>query len=59
VEKERLDFLRNSQSLLRIKKYRNLQEQLGQDNSNPAAISQAVILPTSFYSGDRAMQQFF
>jgi hypothetical protein len=38
VEKERLDFLRNSQPLLRTEKYRNLQKQLGQDDSNPAAI---------------------
>jgi hypothetical protein len=59
VKKERLDFLRNSQPLLRTEKYRNLQEQLSQDDSNPAAISQAVILPTSFYGGDRAIQQLF
>jgi hypothetical protein len=59
VEKERLDFLRNSQPLLRTEKYRNLQEQLGQDDSNPAAIGQTVILLTSFYGGDRAMQQLF
>jgi hypothetical protein len=59
VEKKRLDFLRNSQPLLRTEKYRNLQEQLGQNDSNPAAINQAVILPTSFYNGDRAMQQLF
>jgi hypothetical protein len=56
VEKKRLDFLRNSQPLLRTEKYRNLQKQLGQDDSNPAAINQAIILPTSFCGGDRAMQ---
>jgi hypothetical protein len=59
MEKERLNFLRNSQPLLRTEKYRNLQEQLDQDDSNPAAIGQAVILPTFFYNGDRAMQQLF
>jgi hypothetical protein len=56
VKKERLNFLRNNQPFLRTEKYYNLQEQLDQDNSNPAVIGQAVILSISFYSGDRAMQ---
>jgi hypothetical protein len=59
MKKERLDFLRNSQPLLRTEKYRNLQEQLGQDDFNPAAINQAIILPISFCNGDRAIQQLF
>jgi hypothetical protein len=59
VEKERLDYLDTHQSDLRIENYHNLQERLGQDTANPAAIGKVAILPSSFPSGDRAMQQLF
>jgi hypothetical protein len=59
VKKERLDYLNTYQSDLRIENYHNLQERLGQDTANPAAISKVAILPSSFLSGDRAMQQLF
>jgi hypothetical protein len=55
VEKERLDYLDTHQSDLRIENYHNLQERLGQDTVNPAAIGKVAILPSSFPSGDRAM----
>jgi hypothetical protein len=55
VEKERLDYLDIYQSDLRIENYHNLQERLGQDTANPAAIGKIAILPSSFPSGDRAM----
>jgi hypothetical protein len=54
-----LDYLNTYQSDLRIKNYHNLQERLSQDTVNPAAINKVAILPSSFSSGDRAMQQFF
>jgi hypothetical protein len=59
VERERLDYLDIYQSDLRIENYYNLQERLGQDTANPAAIGKVAILPFFFLSGDRAMQQLF
>jgi hypothetical protein len=55
VEKKRLNYLNTYQSDLRIENYYNLQERLGQDTANPAAISKVAILPFSFLSGDRAI----
>jgi Helitron helicase-like domain at N-terminus len=64
VKKKRLDYLDTHQKELRVKNYYNLQERLdqnavNQDAVNPAAINKIAILPSSFPSGDRAMQQLF
>jgi hypothetical protein len=56
IKKERLDYLDIYQSDLRIENYYNLQERLGQDTANLAAINKVAILPFSFPSGDRVMQ---
>jgi hypothetical protein len=55
VKKERLNYLDIYQSDLRIENYHNLQERLGQDTANPAAINKIAILPSSFPNGDRAI----
>jgi Helitron helicase-like domain at N-terminus len=64
VERERLNYLDTHQKELRVENYHNLQERLdqnaaNQDAVNPAAIDKVAILPSSFPSGDRAMQQLF
>jgi hypothetical protein len=64
IKKERLDYLDTHQKELRVKNYHNLQKRLdqnaaNQDAVNPAAINKVAILPSSFPSGDRAMQQLF
>jgi hypothetical protein len=59
VKRERLDYLDIYQKELRVENYHNLQERLGQDTANPAVIGKVAILPSSFPSGDRAIQQFF
>jgi hypothetical protein len=64
IKRERLDYLDTYQKKLRIKNYHNLQKRLdqnaaNQDAVNPAAINKIAILPSSFPSGDRAMQQLF
>jgi hypothetical protein len=59
IKKKRLNYLNTYQSDLRIENYHNLQERLGQDTANPAAIDKVAILPSSFSSGDRAIQQLF
>jgi hypothetical protein len=64
IEKKRLNYLDIYQKKLRIKNYHNLQKRLDQNAANqntvnPAAISKVAILSFSFFSGDRAMQQFF
>jgi hypothetical protein len=69
VERERLDYLNTHQKELRVENYHNLQERLdqnaanqnaaNQDTANPVAIGKVAILPSSFPSGDRAMQQLF
>jgi hypothetical protein len=64
VKRERLNYLNTHQKKLRVKNYHNLQERLDQNTANqnavnPAAIGKIAILPSSFLSGDRAMQQLF
>jgi hypothetical protein len=59
-----LNYLDTHQKELRVENYHNLQKRLdqniaNQDTVNPAAISKVAILPFSFSSGDRAMQQLF
>jgi hypothetical protein len=61
VERERLNYLDIYQKKLRVKNYHNLQKRLDQNAANqntvnPAAINKVAILPSSFSSGDRAMQ---
>jgi hypothetical protein len=59
VKRERLDYLNTYQKKLRVENYHNLQERLGQDTVNPAAINKVAILPSSFPNDDRAIQQLF
>jgi hypothetical protein len=59
IEKERLDFYDKEQKRLRVEKYQHLQDLLAQDDLDPATISQTKILPFSFISGNRFMQQLF
>jgi hypothetical protein len=59
-----LNYLNTHQKKLRVKNYHNLQKRLDQNAANqnavnPAAINKIAILPSSFLSGDRAMQQLF
>jgi hypothetical protein len=59
-----LDYLNTHQKKLRVKNYHNLQKRLDQNAANqnavnPAAINKVAILPSSFPSGDRAIQQLF
>jgi hypothetical protein len=64
IKRERLNYLDTHQKELRVENYHNLQKRLdrnaiNQDAVNLAAIDKVAILPSSFPSGDRAIQQLF
>ncbi|XP_058765892.1 uncharacterized protein LOC131639412 [Vicia villosa] len=60
MESERLNWLRNNQSKLRVRKYNNLQQRCDQGEKNPGnKQGKRVVLPSSFVGSKRYMDQLY
>lgn len=59
IENQRLKFIRNNQSKLRIESYKGLMDMLYSGDTNLSNIGRRTILPSSFVGSPRHMQQLY
>ena len=59
IESERLSFIRNNQSKLRVDKYNNLSDRSSNSEKEGASKGKIIVLPSSFVGGKRFMDQLF
>jgi hypothetical protein len=59
MEAERLNWLRNNQSTLRVGKYKSLTESLATSSTSTGKKGKRVVLPSSFVGGQRYMDALY
>jgi len=59
IESERLSFIRNNQSKLRVDKYNNLCQPSNESQTDASKKGKRFVLPSSFVGGKRFMDQLY
>ncbi|CAH0393878.1 unnamed protein product [Bemisia tabaci] len=57
IETERLNFIRNNQTKLRVENYAHLRDALNKGDAKPADLGKTVILPSTFTGSPRYMHE--
>ena len=59
IESERLSYIRNNQTKLRVDRYMNLKDAASKGNVDTSSTGSRIILPSTFHGGDRFMSALY